>query len=183
LDSRRLSLNPFTLADLALVLDVLAPTATSIASLLKLLKHSRSELALDNSYTMAATRMTGIDLPICTSSAFAGFTDMLLLPGELGGGAVIKVAEGNFDTDFDIVASGLAGCSSEVAVPAEEAAKEIEGIMATATSSSLAALLNTFVAVLVVNFAHFLIAQDIVSFGNLDELIMCCIIATGKGQY
>jgi len=151
--------------------------------LLKLLKHSRSELALHDAYTMAATSMTGINLSICASSAFASFTDVLLLPGELGCGAVIKVAEGDFDTDFDIMSSGFARCSSEVAVTTEKAAEEIEGIMTTTTTSSLAALLNTLVAVLVVDFAHFLVAQDIVGFGNFDELIVCCIVATGRGQY
>jgi hypothetical protein len=126
--------------------------------LLELLEHTRGELALHETNTVATAVLTGIDLTIRTSCAFTCLADMLLVPREFGSGAVVKVAECNFDTDFDVVTSGFAGSSTEVTVTAKETAKEIKGIMTTTASTSLTALLDAFVAVMVVDLAHFLVA-------------------------
>ncbi|KAI6763839.1 hypothetical protein HG530_007628 [Fusarium avenaceum] len=140
------------------MLDVLAPATTGVASLLELLEHAGGELALHETNTVAAAGLTSIDLAVFTSTALTGFADVLLVPGEFGSGAVVEVAQGDLNTDFDVVTSGFAGSSSEMTVATEETAEEVEGIMAATATSSLAALLHAVVAVLVVDLAHFLIA-------------------------
>lgn len=107
-----------------------------------------------------------------SSRAFADFADFLLVPLELGGAAVVEVAQGDGDFDFDVVPAALAGLVAEVAAAAEEAAEEIEGVVAASAAALLLALFEAFVAVLVVDLAGFGVREGFVGFGDLDEFVV-----------
>ena len=67
---------------------------------------------------------------------------------------------------------------SEVARAAEEAREEVEGIVALARAVALLVLLNAIVAVLVVDFACLLNAEDVIGFGDCDELLVGGVVPT-----
>jgi len=46
-------------------------------------------------------------------------------------------------------------------------------------TATLLMLLNAIVAVLIVNFASFLVTEDFVRFGYFDKLLVRCVITTG----
>lgn len=125
---------------------------------------------------MAAAGVARVDLAVGAARALAVLADVLLVPGELGRGAVVEVAEGDLDPNLDVVAPRLAGGPSRVAVAAEEAAEEVEGVVAASASASLTVLLDTVVAPLVVYLACLFVAQDIVGFRDLDELVVRCVV-------
>jgi hypothetical protein len=86
----------------------------------------------------------------------ARLADLLLVPLELGRAAVVEVAQGDGHLDFHVVPAPLARLVAVVAAAAEEAAEEVEWVVpAAAAAALLLALLETFVAVLVVDLAGF----------------------------
>jgi hypothetical protein len=123
------------------VLDSLAPTATGVTAHLHLLEHARGELLLDDAHTTTGTRAAGFHFAVGAACALALFADVLLVPRELGGGAIVEVAKTDFNTDFDVVAPGFARASTKVAMASEEAAEEIEGVVAAAAATSAVAVL------------------------------------------
>lgn len=68
----------------------------------------------------------------------------------------------------------------EVAAATEEAREEVEGVMAL-LSAALAALFQTFVAVLVVDFAGLGVREGFVGFGYLDEFLFGGFV-TSRGE-
>lgn len=159
----------------------LASSTTGITAHLHLLIHARRKLVLDDANTMALARLTRIDLTISTACSLTGLADVLLVPDELGGRAVVEVSLGDLDLDLHIMTSGLARASTKVSMAAEETTEEIEGVVAATTSSAaVAEVLDAFVAGLVVDLAGFGVAQHIVGVGDFDKLVMGFVIATGK---
>ena len=108
----------------------------------------------------------------CTLTCFA---DMLTVPLELGRGTVVEVAERDFHFDLDVVAAGFAGRVAEVTVAAEESAEEVEGVAAAA--ALLLAVLETLVAVAVVDGAGLGVGEGFVGFGDLDEFLLGGVVA------
>lgn len=161
------------------VLDGLATTATGVAAHLHLLEHTGGELLLDDTHTMTTAGRTSIDLAVGAACTLTGLANVLALPLKLGGGAIVEVTKGDLDTDLDIVATRLAGVTAEVSVAAEETAEHIEGIVAAATAVLM--VLDTLVAVAVVDLTGLGVAQDAVGLGDLDELVMSGGIATESG--
>lgn len=66
----------------------------------------------------------------------------------------------------------------KVSRPTEEAREEIEGVVALARAVALLMLLDTFVAILIVDLAGFLNAEDVVGFGDCDKLLACSLVST-----
>lgn len=64
-----------------------------------------------------------------------------------------------------------------MATAAKEAREEIEGVAAMTVSSFLV-LFETFVAVLIVDFAGFGFGEGFVGFGDFDEFLLCCLVST-----
>ena len=58
---------------------------------------------------MATARRADVDLLVGGAGTLTCFADMLTVPLELGRGAVVEVAERDFDFDLDVVAAGFAG--------------------------------------------------------------------------
>lgn len=166
----------------ALVLDGLAAAAAGVAPHLHLLEHSGGELLLDDAHATAAAGVARLDLAVGAAGALAVLADVLLVPLELGRGAVVEVAEGDLDPYLDVVAAGLTAAAAEVSVAAEEAAEEVKGIMATAAAAAAAVLvlLDGLVAVAVVDLAGFGVAQNLIGFRDLDELVVRSVIAAGE---
>jgi hypothetical protein len=70
-----------------------------------------------------------------------------------------------------------------VAAPAEEAAEQVERVVpAAAAALPLLALLEPFVAVLVVDLAGLGVGEGFVGFGDEDEFVVgCWVVAGGRG--
>jgi hypothetical protein len=103
----------------------------------------------------------------------ARLADLLLVPLELGRAAVVEVAQRDGHLDFHVVPAPLAGLVAVVATAAKEAAEEVEWVVAPATAAALLlALLETLVAVLVVDLAGFGVGEGFVGFGDEDELVV-----------
>lgn len=113
--------------------------------------------------------------------ALALLADLLLVPLELGRVAVIEVAQGDADLDFDVVAPPLAGLVAKVAAAAEEAAEEVEGVVRL-EAAALLALLEAVVAILVVDLPAFGVAEGFVGFRDLDELVVRGWVVAGRGR-
>lgn len=128
-----------------------------IAANLHLLEHARNKLLLDDPDTVSTANIAGFDLSVRAARSLAPFTDMLLLPLELGSCAVVKVAKGNFYLNFDVAASGLTVGSSKVAVATKESAEQVIGITA-ATTTTLAMGLDALVTIAIVDLAKLGIA-------------------------
>lgn len=158
--------------------DRLAPSTAGIAPHLHLLIHARRKLMLHDANTMALASLARIDLTIRTPCTLTGLANVLLVPDELGRGAVVEVSLGNLDLDLDVVAPRLAGGASKVAVAAEEAAEEVKGVVAAAAApAAVAEVLDALVAGAVVDLAGFGVAEDVVGFGDFDKLLMGLIVA------
>jgi hypothetical protein len=111
--------------------------------------------------------------------ALAVLADLLLVPLELGGAAVVEVAQRDGHLNLDVVAAALAGLVAEVAAAAEEAAEEVEGVMRPA-AAALLALLEPLVPVLVVDLAGLGVGEGLVGFGDEDELVVGCRVVAGE---
>ena len=66
---------------------------------------------------------------------------------------------------------------SKVPAAAEEAGEEVEWIVASSAAALVLALLQAFVAVLVVDFARFGVGEGFVGFGDFDEFLFGGFIA------
>jgi hypothetical protein len=62
---------------------------------------------------------------------------------------------------------------SKVAGTAKEARKEVEWIVVLPGPAAALVLFDTVVSVLVIYLSGFTIAQDLVGFSHLDELLVC----------
>lgn len=131
---------------------------------------------LDDPDTVAAACSAGVDHPVCRPCALALLADLLLVPLELCRAPVVKVSEGDAHFHLDVGSPSLAGLVAKVTTPAKEAAEEIEGVVVV-EAAALLALLEAFVAVLVVYLAGFGVNQGLVGLGYLDELLLYGIIA------
>lgn len=176
-DDGGLRLDALAAAGRADVVDGLAAAAAGVAAHLHLLEHAWGELLLDDADAVAVAGGAVIDMLVLGAGALARLADVLLLPAELCGGAVVEVAEGDFDPDLDVLATGLASGGAKVAVAAEEAREHVKGVVAAAAAR--AAVLHAVVAVAVVDLSRLGVAQDIVGFGDLDELVFGGFIAAG----
>lgn len=107
---------------------------------------------------MTAADIARINLAVGAACTLTVLADVLLVPGKLGRSAVVEVAEGDLDSDLDVVASRFARGSSRVAVATEEAAEEVEGVVASTAAAALTVLLDTIVAPFVVYFACLFVA-------------------------
>lgn len=94
------------------MLDSLAPATAGVALHAHLLEHARRELSLDGSDAVTAADVARINLTVGAACSLTVLADMLLVPGKLGRGAVVKVAEGDLDSDLDVVSSRFARGSS-----------------------------------------------------------------------
>jgi hypothetical protein len=69
-----------------------------------------------------------------------------------------------------------------VAAAAEEATEQVVRVVAPATAAlPLLALLEPFVAVLVVDLAGLGVGEGLVGFGDEDELVVGCWVVAGEG--
>lgn len=163
------------------MLDNLAPATTLVALHLHLLEHTRRQLMLHNPHTVSATSPACIDNPVGGTRALTFLANLLFIPLELGRAPIVEVAQGDSDLDLDVRAAALAGLVAEVPAAAEEAAEEVEGVVVV-EAAALLALLETLVAVLVVDLARLGVDQGLVGFGDFDELFFYCVIPTDGSQ-
>jgi len=166
--------NALTGANGALVLDGLSAAATLVALHLNLLEHARGELMADNLDAVALARRASIDLAVGGTGTVALLANVLLIPLELGGAPVVEVSECDGNLDVSIVAATL--LLAEVATSTKETVEDVKGVMVAATTLLLV-LLQTLVAILVVDATAVRIAESFVRLRNLDELVMCCLVA------
>lgn len=157
------------------VLDNLAPAAALVALRLDLLEHARRKLVLRDAHTVSSTVPTGVNDAVSRAGAAALLADMLFLPLELGRPAVVEVAQGDADLHLDVGAAPHA-MAAEVTASAEEPAEEVKRIVVTA-AASLLSLLQTLVAILVVDLAGLRIDEGFVGFGDFDKLVLGGIVA------
>jgi len=149
-DGRGLPHHPLAPADLAPVLDGLAPAPAGVALHLDLRDHAGSDLVPHHPGAVAVAAVARVDHAVGRPGALALVADLLLLPLELGRPAVVKVAQRDADLDLDVGAAALARLA-KVPAPAKESGKEVEGVMV--PSAALLALLEALVPVLVVDLA------------------------------
>lgn len=90
----------------------------------------------------------------------------------------VEVAERDRYMDFHIWAPSLPTAVPKVTGAAEEARKEVKGVVVLARTPTLLVLLNAIVAILVIDFTGFLIAEDFVSFGYFYKLFVGRVVAT-----
>jgi hypothetical protein len=147
-------------ADGTLVLNGLSTAATLVTLGLDLLVHAGSQLVLDDSDSVAATVSARLNNTIGRSSAVTFLADLLLLPLELGLATVIKVAQGNANLDLNVVAARLSPLV--VAASTEEAAEQVKGVVV--ASASLLPLLQSLMAILVINLSRLGIDESFVGF-------------------
>lgn len=157
------------------VLDDLAPAAALVALRLDLLEHARRELVLRDPHAVSATVPTRVDDAISRARAAAFLADVLLLPLELGRPAVVEVAQGDADLDLDVGTAPHA-MAAEVTTTAEEPAEKVKWVVM-AAAAALLSLLQTLVAVLIVDLAGLGVDKGFVGFGDLDKLVFGSIIA------
>jgi len=83
---------------------------------------------------------------------------------------IVKISQGNANSYFHVRTTTLAVLVA-MSATTKEAGKEVKWIMMLTTSSSLLALLQSFITVLVIYLAGVWIGQSFVSFGNFDKLL------------
>jgi hypothetical protein len=76
----------------------------------------------------------------------------------------------------------LAATMTKVTAAAEEAGEEVEGVVVLARTAAFSVLLDTVVAVFVIDLASFFVDEDLVGIGYGDELLRCFVIATTWSQ-
>lgn len=157
------------------MLDDLAPAAALIALRLDLLEHARRKLVLRDPHAVPAAVPTRVYDAIGGARAAALLADVLFLPLELGRPAVVEVAQGDADLDLDVGASPHA-VTAEVTASAKEPAEKIKWVMM-AAAAALLSLLQTLVAVLIVDFAGLGVDKGFVGLGDFDELVLGGIVA------
>jgi hypothetical protein len=161
-------------ANWALVLDGLAATAALIALHLHLLEHAWGELMADNLDAVALAGGASVDMAVGGTGTVALLAHMLLIPLEFGRAPVVKVSERNGNLDVGIVAASL--LLAEVATSTEETVEDVEGIVVSATTALLLVLLQTLVAILVVDATAIGVAESFVRLRNLDELVVRSLV-------
>lgn len=129
---------------------------------------------------MAIAGATPLDLTILAPRPLTRLADVLLIPCELGGAAIVEVAEGQLDADFNVVPSRLGGGVAVVAVAAEEPREYVEGVvLLAATSARASVVLYALVAVAVVDLTGVWVAEDVEGVGDFEELVVCCRVIAG----
>lgn len=157
------------------VLDDLAPAAALVALGLDLLEHARRELVLRDPHAVPAAVPTRVDDAVGRARAAALLADVLFLPLELGRPAVVEVAQRDADLNLDVGAAPHA-MAAEVTASAEEPAEKVEWVVM-AASTALLSLLQTLVAILIVDLAGLGVDEGFVGFGDFDELVLGSIVA------
>lgn len=152
-----LLLNTGTATGCAELLNGLATATAGVAAHLHLLEHAWGELLLNDANTVTTASLAVINLFIGTACTLTSLADVLPVPVEFSSGAVIEIAERNFDLDLDVVTARLARRVAKVAVTTKESAKHIKGIVTTVTTA-IAAILYSLVAVSIVDLSCFGVA-------------------------
>lgn len=158
------------------MLDDLAPAAALVALRLDLLEHARRELVLRDPHAMATAVATGVYDAVSGAGAAALLAYVLFLPLELGGPAVVEVAQRDANLDLNVRAAPYP-MAAEVAASTEEPAEKVEGVVVTATAALLP-LLEALVAVLVVDLAGLRVDEGFVGFRDFDKLVLGGRVAT-----
>jgi hypothetical protein len=161
------------------MLNRLALTRTLLAMRLHLLEQARRKLMLLYPDAAPTTKITRLNMSILRSRPLTRRANRLLLNRKLRLAPVVKVAQRNRNTHFHVGTPPLAAVVPEVAWAAEEAAEEVEGVVVLAGPAALLVLRDALVAVLVVDFAGFFVAEDVVGVGYFDEFLGGGFVATG----
>jgi hypothetical protein len=143
---------------------------------LHLLEDARSELCLLDNHTVALALVASFRLAVFRARALAFGTDGLFFQLDLVFGAVVEIAKGYCDAHFHVGTSALTGLT-KVTTATEEAREEIEGV-ASVTVTSFFVLFETFVAVLIVDFACLGLGKGFVGFGDFNEFLLGCLVTT-----
>ena len=92
---------------------------------------------------------------------------------------VIEIAKRNPNSNFHIWPTSFSGLVTEMAISPEKPREHVERIMM-ATTTTLLALFQTLVSILIVDFASLRIGESFISFRNLNELFLCLFITSKK---
>jgi len=155
------------------VFNVFAGAAALVALHLNLLEHAGGQLVAYDPGALSIATAASVHLAVGGTCARAVLANLLLVPFELGGAPDIEVAEGDSDLDLEVLAPPL--LLVEVATAAEEAAEDVKRVVGVEPAAALLLmLLQPLVAILVVDAPAFGVAEGLVGFRNLDELVVCC---------
>ena len=91
----------------------------------------------------------------------------------------IKIFQRNANSNFHIGTSSLPWLVAKVTAATKEAGEEVEWIMVV-SSASLLSLLQSFMSILIVDFAGFGVRESFISFCYFHELLFCGVIASVK---
>lgn len=130
----------------------------------------------DDAHTMAVATGAGLDDAVGGAGAVALVTYLLLLPLKFGLAAVIEVAERESNLDLDVVTAGLSPLVT--AASTKEVVEDIEGVVMAATASSLLALFQSFMSILVVDSPRLRVDEGFISLRHLDKLALRRVVAT-----
>lgn len=162
------------------MLNRLALPPTPIAMRLHLLKYPRRQHMFLHHDAPPPTLPARIHRAVRTPAPLALLANLLLFDGKFVVVAGVEIAQGDRDVDFHVGAAPLAGLLAEVAGAAEEAAEEVEGVVAAAAGAAALFVLGEAVgAVLVVDFAVFGGGEGVVGFGDLGEFFRGGGVAAG----
>jgi hypothetical protein len=156
------------------VLDDLAPLPAGITRHLDLLEHARRKLLFHDTDAVAVAVRTCLDLAVLGAGAVALLTNDLLVPVDLGRGAVVKVAQCYADLELDVGTFAL--LVSKVATATEEAREEVKWVVLLVAPALLVAL-DAFMPVSIVYFPQLGVDEGLVRLGDFDELVMGCLVA------
>jgi hypothetical protein len=96
---------------------------------------------------------------------------------KLGGVAIVKVFQGDSNPNFHIWTSSLPRLVAKVTAATEEAGEEVKWVVVVSSTTTLS-LLQSFMPILIVDFAGFGVGESFVSFCHFHELLFCGIIAS-----
>ena len=114
----------------------------------------------------ATARVTCLYVSVFATRALARRAYSLFLYLKFCRAPIVEVAQGNGHPELHVWSLALPAAMPKVSATAEEAAKEVEGVVMLAWGSTLLVLLYAFVAILVVDTARFFVDEDLVGFGD-----------------
>jgi hypothetical protein len=170
--------NPVSSTNRTRTLHRLSLPRTSRALHLYLLKYAWRDVVTLYPDTVATALLARLHNPIFRSRPLARRTNSLFLYCEFALNSVVEIPKGELDSGLFVRAPSYTLSMSKVSAPSEEATEQIEGIVVTsAASASLLMLLQTLMAVLVVDAAGFGRGEGVVGFCYLDEFVMGGLVA------
>src|SRR5690242_14359684 len=172
---------PAAVTDGTRVFNCLALAMAGVALHLYLLEESWSKLLPPDHSTASTTSTACLYVAVCRSRTFTCRANRLLFDRKFSLAPIVEVTQGNSDTNFHIGAPSFSALVSKMTRTTEEAREEVEGVVALTGAVALLVLFDALVAILIVDLACLYDAEDIVGFGDCDELLVGRIIPTELG--